>query len=291
MKRRNWSHLIAFFGLSLLVATLIFEPTVQAAEVWSDNFDDENYDGWTIKYGSFSCESKTLAATTDSTPEGNTSSFDNAIWRKSNVSYGTWSFDFYWGGQTYWGPTFFFVVDELRGNGIAPGGSSYALQLEKYGWLTTWDFMYIYGTGFDDPEFIGEDIKSWNAPYGVNAWRHAVIILEKKSEAYASFNLYINGTLLGSALCIFAERKIESQYFYMAMNNGSKLDNFVVSDTIDPPEPETTSTTTTTTPTPTPSPTPSETTTSSGIAPELLAVGIGVPVILVIVLVVWKVRK
>ena len=287
MKRKNSLSFIAACGISLLVAMLILQP-VHAAEVWSDDFETINYDIWNVRYGSFSSENGTLAATTDNTPDGDSDTFDNAIWRESTVSNGTWSFDLYWGGTALWGPAIWFANEGLDHGALFAGGKGFCVQLEDWGGIT-WDFMYIDGDP-DDPGWPGltRDIARLDAPYGMNVWRHVVFTLEDKGPLGGVFRLYINGTSIGGATF---DEKVESQYIFIAMNSGCEIDNLVVSDTIDPPETETTSTTTTPTPTPTPTTTTTPTPTETGIPTELLAAAIGIPVILVIVVVVWKVKK
>jgi hypothetical protein len=61
---------------------------VAAAEVWSDNFDDGNYDGWTVEEGGY--------RVTDGVLENYFVDIDthyHIIWNSSSVTEGTWSFD------------------------------------------------------------------------------------------------------------------------------------------------------------------------------------------------------
>ena len=64
-----------------------FNPRlVTATLIWEDDFDDGNYDGWTIHNGTFSAANNYLLA-----------NFSEGEWHlashASNVAYGTWSFD------------------------------------------------------------------------------------------------------------------------------------------------------------------------------------------------------
>jgi hypothetical protein len=74
-------------SLTALVMMLMFasQPILCNAEiVWSDDFDDGTYDGWTVGEGSFSASEYMLEATGE---------FPNNIYHESSVITGTWSFD------------------------------------------------------------------------------------------------------------------------------------------------------------------------------------------------------
>ena len=84
MKKKRYGLLIGLIGLLLFVSV---NPAV-AAEVWSDNFDDGNYDGWTVEYGGY--------RVTDGVLENHFVDLDthgHIIWHSSSVTEGTWSFD------------------------------------------------------------------------------------------------------------------------------------------------------------------------------------------------------
>jgi hypothetical protein len=77
--------------LVLLLLVGSFGPVLVSADVvWSDNFDDGNYDGWTVHEGNFSAANYYLEST-----EINASTGWAFIRRETNVSTGTWSFDCY----------------------------------------------------------------------------------------------------------------------------------------------------------------------------------------------------
>jgi hypothetical protein len=228
-----------------------------------------------------------LAATYDD--EEVDSGFDNEIYTDSNVTFGTWSFDLYWGGETYHGPAFWFAMDDVDDElEFFPGGYGLCLQLNKDPDEPVdckWQIIYIDPTH----EYGGYVLTTWDSLYGVNAWRHVHFTVEDNSPFGSMFRLWVNGTSVGGCNI---EETFESEYFFVSLNYGCEVDNFMVKDTVeDPPDPTTTTSTTTTTSNPTPTTTPTPTPTDTGIPTELLAVGIGVPVILVIVVVVWKVKK
>ncbi len=91
IKRRDYK--IVGLTVSFLLCCIGYCPlTVSSAEVWSDDFNDGNYDGWTI------CNNTAF------NPPSNWSAVNNylqieqddhgTIYRTSSVAYGTWSFDF-----------------------------------------------------------------------------------------------------------------------------------------------------------------------------------------------------
>ncbi|MHA2273887.1 MAG: hypothetical protein ACXACI_18710, partial [Candidatus Hodarchaeales archaeon] len=69
--------------LALLFICLCSNVNVGHEVVWSDDFNDGDYDGWTPAWGDWSTETNTL---------GVIGSYDGMIFRNSTVSTGTWSF-------------------------------------------------------------------------------------------------------------------------------------------------------------------------------------------------------
>ena len=117
MKRENYAIMAELTFVALLLSLLMLPIETSAGMVWSDNFDDGDYTSspeWTVRNGTFDCTDHVLNATGDSTPSGPTyDCFDNEIWINSTVSYGTWSFDLHFGGQSYYGPGVWFVSDVI----------------------------------------------------------------------------------------------------------------------------------------------------------------------------------
>ncbi|NHI84120.1 MAG: hypothetical protein EAX81_07440 [Candidatus Thorarchaeota archaeon] len=75
-----------------------------AAIEWSDDFEDGNYDEWTVNRGGYSA--------TDGVMRGTYSSF-NWAHHSSTTALGTWSFDFYFRGTN--GMSVWFICNELVG--------------------------------------------------------------------------------------------------------------------------------------------------------------------------------
>lgn len=288
---------LAFF----LIMTLAFLPTpVSSAVVWSDDFDDGNYNGWTVRNGTFDCTDYTLAGIADSTPSGITYGMDNEIWINSTVSYGTWSFDLYYDGQSVFGPAFWFACDVvLEGDWVGfgwPGGRGLCVQresntaLEENGWFLHW----VNGD-------TGDNIAHWPAPNGLTGpgvLSHVRITYYEDEFEIVRFNLWINGTLIGQSVPNF---EVESQNLLIVMNNGSWIDNIVVSDSYDPITTTTTTSTTTTTTTTTTATTTTTTTTTTSttttttdapptIPMEYLLIGGGAAFV-VIILVVYFLKR
>ncbi|MFX1301661.1 MAG: hypothetical protein ACFFDE_12140 [Promethearchaeota archaeon] len=74
--------LIIILGMTLLQFPLQREDTCRAAVVWSDDFDDGNYDGWTVVDGNFTAEDHTLRA--------NATQGQSRIYFYSPIATGTW---------------------------------------------------------------------------------------------------------------------------------------------------------------------------------------------------------
>ena len=285
MKRKNWSNFIVSCGLSLLVATLILQPAVQATEVWSDNFDDGNYDGWTIHHGDITAEEFVLAANTslnfqDYSGGVDVSDFDR-ISHDSSTSIGTWSFDISFNrtmaqGTSYvhgWGIVEIYFIANTTDTTVMSG-----MSISIHSRDSAWSFVLatLEGGVYTDNKIFAFG----SGTFFELKWTHVEITRYSSGLVQA----FINGT---KRLELTDTEVESSEYLVYSSARPSAIDNVIVDDEPIP--------TATPTPTPTPTNTTTETTTTSpppdGIPMEWLALGIGAPVILVIVLVVWKVRK
>ncbi|MFW9793941.1 MAG: hypothetical protein ACFFEE_06560 [Candidatus Thorarchaeota archaeon] len=267
--------------IGLVFIFSLLPQSAAAVVVWEDNFDDENYDGWTVKTGTFACCNKTLAGTYDSTPDGISYVFDNEIWINSTVSYGTWSFDLYYGGQSYYGPAVWFSCDRISSDpewiGVGwPGGKGVCIQRERENW-----FFHRVN------EHSGQTCATWNAtPDGS-------IGLETGYEVYFTYdeigylNMWINGTHFDQAANFHSEYHFDSQNVLIVMNDGSWIDNIKVWDEVIPyPEDGET------TPTPTtPTPTTPDNTEPQPLDSTLIIAGAGVAAVVIIVAMVFMRRR
>jgi hypothetical protein len=74
-------------GSTIFLILIIWQTMPSGAvNVWSEEFEDGNYDGWTILDGSYSATTEKLIATGEKTAH-------HRIRHNSSVAYGTWSFD------------------------------------------------------------------------------------------------------------------------------------------------------------------------------------------------------
>ncbi|MHA2003422.1 MAG: hypothetical protein ACW960_04875 [Candidatus Thorarchaeota archaeon] len=88
--RKTWLCLCLVIGLALVFMTAI--PS-SAAIQWSDDFNDANYNDWTVLEGEWSAENNSLQVS-GGTPIGcDLCVFPGTIYHESSVGTGTWSFD------------------------------------------------------------------------------------------------------------------------------------------------------------------------------------------------------
>jgi hypothetical protein len=262
--------------VSFVLLIFFIQPILcNAAVVWSDDFDDGNYDGWTVADGSFSASEFMLEATGD---------FPNNIYHESTVITGTWSFDIlvettiggyclvFLNGKDYsW-------LGDSFGNG--PGNSfilrlrSNQLVLHKFtgGGLGASMGSYTHDSNFDG---------GFHFDITINSDGKTFVYLDEE-EVIESLNIGNFET---------------SEYFHLMIPQGIAFDNITVSDTLDPPIETTTTATTTTTETPTETITEESTTTTSptptgdGFETTLmLLIGGGLAAVVVVLLIVWKVK-
>jgi hypothetical protein len=263
--------------------------SVSAAIVWSDNFDDGNYDGWTRESVTTDASGMTvvdgsLKATGDNWTE---------VSHPSDVDTGTWSFDIKdpVTNLTYYEPGFHpniynhmqrstavhFMMEEPE----TWNGSSYAImfmgpsiQLRRYYMLAS---------------IMQRDILTTCLFDSVESTLHVDVTLDDAGY----FNVFIDGAHRLNFQAVVAP--YDWSYFAYGSMPGASVDNIVVQDVVDESLPfngtETTTETTTTTTTE-----ETTTTTTSGqpappIPTEMLILAIGVPVILVVVVVILRFRR
>lgn len=256
--KRKYFILAVWVGATVLLSPPIFKPVQSVASVvWSDNFNDGNYDGWTVyginsyKYGrsvrtegSFSAADGTLRATGEPTDEGN---LWNYIEHPSTVAWGTWSFDVYITDTPGHHFYVWFMINDWASFPLSAYGYDIALFRREYAlWKRAGDLAWG-GTIVLDSVRIGLD--------QVYGWKH----IDVTRDADGQFFVYINGTLLLEKV----DTEITtSTHFRFGTEAGPALDNVVVSNTVD--------------------------ITPALATPEWLTISIGVPVVLVVIGAVWK---
>ncbi|MFW9767367.1 MAG: hypothetical protein ACFFF9_10390 [Candidatus Thorarchaeota archaeon] len=244
-----------------LIISLVFVfslvPHSVAAVVWEDNFDDGNYDDWTVSQGSWDASNGYLVAEYGS-------DLLHEIWHNSSQIEGTWSFDLFlvYDSNDYGSMYFDFIVN---------GTSEYS-------------FHVSCDEGNPIVALIGgATLESAGLAIGNQTWTH----IDITRNSTGGMHVYVNATgpvaepilsAVDTTHSISERFEIVSTYSV----EGSRVDNIVVKDTIDIVPPEST-TPTTSDPTPT--------TTDGGGDTTLLIIGAGVAVIAIIAAVVFMRRR
>ncbi len=275
LKTIRRKHVISILICVYLILPLFVE--VSSVTIWSDDFNDENLDGWTtIGFNRTSVPPEESPANY-SIDEHNlriTGENQTQAYHPSTVGTGTWSFDLDCVDTPRHHFHIMFMGSNIMNVSNMPGSIP-----REYGLLI---FTGPYGA-FDD-EFVlyrrdagSADISQVIDRYsvqGLSGW--ANITISRNSIGF--FQIFINGTqcLTGSDT-VFET----SEYFAIFSEPGPAIDNIVVTDEPlpDPPSTETTPTTPTTT---------------TGATPDMtgiyLVVG-GVAVVIVIVIVVLMKKR
>jgi len=193
--------------------------SVQAEVVWSDDFDDGDYDGWEIQRGNWSAENGFLRV-----------SKDGDIYRPSTTSVGTWSFDVYVTQVSGLHFSFLFMsdtpvsyvpVDLLNFNGyllsiyVYPDGRSSTLDLYSStgSWIVKRELLEVYDVGMD---------LSYR-------WHHIDITRDDEGRIC----VYLNRKLV---IDITDNSSNSSSFFQFLSEKGPAIDNIVVKDYVDPPQ-------------------------------------------------------
>lgn len=173
--------------------------------VWEDNFDDQNYTGWTVVEGSFTAQNDQL--------EGATVGELNRIFYNSTVATGTWSFDVYH-ADVYYCPYVWFIVNTLDSSLLPWDG--YLLHISPYDGVEIWV----------DDEVESENLGSYMPPGGIKEkWLHFDITRDPNGHMC----LYVN-SLLG--LEVDSTNFNTSLYFYFNCYDRHAIDNIIVYDEV-----------------------------------------------------------
>jgi hypothetical protein len=257
-------------GLVGLLFFVSLNPTV-ASVIWSDDFNDGNYDGWTVGVGDW--------RVTDGELESyyvDVQSFPARIWHDSSVVEGTWSFDF----------TTAVDYSVFEHNFLFMGnGTDATVTYDGYGIRVVEDNVMLlkFNDGSTVPLFMAtiDDMDSW---------AHVDIT---RSSSTGEIYVYVNAT---SSLAEPDISYVDTDYDYSESfvithnKEGFRFDNIVVNDEIlIDPIILTTSTTTTTNSLFT-YPTTTTTTGTGGEMPTMLIIAGGGIAVVVIVLIYYKMR-
>ncbi|MHA1961765.1 MAG: hypothetical protein ACW99U_16200 [Candidatus Thorarchaeota archaeon] len=275
-----------FLGMALAVLTsisMIGPLNAAAAVVFSDDFNDGNYDGWTVTNGAFAIVDNRLESTGGS-------DVHSSIYFESDITNGTWSFDVKDPDVTIPALTEVdFMAEDNSAAGAGASGTMFAVLFQA----TRISIFQVYaGTN----TFKGD----WDTPSVTSPGYHSIdVTLDENGH----FDMFVNGT---HRLCFTTFIYDEPYgYFNFGSSSGGAIDNVVVQDTIDgslsvnetcPLLATTTTTTTTDTTTETTTDTTTTDTTTTQEPPpplpmELIAAGVGIPVVLVIVVILLRSRR
>jgi len=214
MRRLCATTFIIMLWISLFVPLLC-----RASPVWSDSFDDLNYDGWTVMNGTFTAAGGTLR------PTGLSAYYITV--HPSNVTTGTWSFDITGLLDTttpyYETRVLFMCVKPVPysgwiGMGVPTRGGDSRGGHARY--------IEVFGSVAGENQ--AWDLGDAKLPSDTDmfAWQH--IDITRSSDGRIC--VYVNGTLL---LDVTDTRITTSNYFCFATSlSASAIDNIVVSDTV-----------------------------------------------------------
>lgn len=202
---------VLIFLAVLLCISLFMTISSRAATTWSDDFNDGDYRGWTVDYGTFSAADKTLK-----TVPGD--DYYEAYYF-SSVASGTWSFDLLVGTET----DIFFMYNPLQNQENQYEG------LEIL-WFGTHIRLYSYSSFYNaGSERLGEFIFSSS----ISGWQH----LDITRSIDGRICIYHNRNLI---LDVVDPATITSSVAFVYLPLGeAAIDNIVVSNTVDiePPPP------------------------------------------------------
>ncbi|MFX1261316.1 MAG: hypothetical protein ACFFAZ_04450 [Promethearchaeota archaeon] len=213
-------------------------PTAgRSALVWSDDFDDGNYDGWTIventalydwatEDGYFGFRGSNWSAANNYLELNDT--IEPAIWgaisHPSDVAYGTWSFDMKLNVTQLNGPIalFLFISNDMHD-----------LDDENERITACVHFRTIEGA--DDAvglslrkviTGVGTTIADYETRIPAAAWHH----IDVTRDGSGLFTVYLNGSLVMQGI----DTDIgTSEILWLWFKKGQMVDNVVVSDTVD----------------------------------------------------------
>jgi hypothetical protein len=222
---------LAVLGVLLLVCSAsCASPPGRAATVWSDDFSDGDYAGWTVEAGTYTAVNYRLE---------NMGNIINVIHHASTVAMGTWSFDLdiispITGNDA---EVSFLAIDLNPTTHYAQNGYAVEFSMAK-----VWLIKYVDGS----PTTLASYYIGPNEGTVLRALEHVDVTRNTAGEMH----VWVNGTHR-----LFYQDTTFSSSTYLVHDSSSSvahyLDNVMVSDTIDlQPPTTTTNTTTTTTPIP-----------------------------------------
>jgi hypothetical protein len=211
---------------------VIHSPICLAQTDWSDNFDDGDYDGWTVLNGSFSASAQSLQAT-DVGPTTNW----NLISHDSETTRGFWSFNLYGNTSTTRSLDIvevYFLCDELtEAMHFSFYATSTTVPLNGYGFYIRIQAYDIRHPGIHFYKFVDgyRDTLEYVEPLNTDGWYHYNITRDVNGE----FNVYVNDTL---RLTVTDNAFTVSNTFAIFSFDNHRIDDIIVSGSTDPPPPQ-----------------------------------------------------
>lgn len=266
------------FNMSLLVSDVVINPRFEPSlQMWADDFDDLNYDGWTISgydrvswqdcLGNFSAYDGTLKSVG--------LEIDVASHASSNA-YGSWVFDVKVvynesSQQEFLSPLVFFSTSNW--SSMEHNRDGYAVRFSCYNTSNgEVDIDTRIELGYFTPDPAGAYWTSLDVVrpiHAANGWQHVEIIRTFSNQ----FSMSINQTYHLQAI---DDTYTSAEVFRFMAKSGEALDNISVSGITDSTS-DTTSTTSDTTDD-----------TESIIKNLLIPVGVGAAAFIVVMVILWK---
>jgi len=199
------------FLFVLLCASWFMTFPCEAATVWSDDFDDGDYEEWTVTNGTFIVEDGVLK---------NGPGDYNVRVHSSSVAFGTWSFDILVSSAARTGVIFIgthpvsYTTDypgfplPRQGLGIQPWSSGFRLSRIR-----------------DNSVVASIPTSGFAAPAGTSGWHH--IDITRSSDGRIC--VYNNGTFVYDTV----DESVTSTSELFEVYIEGAIDNIVVSDTVD----------------------------------------------------------
>lgn len=211
INKRSQPTILTLAILILLCSFFMGPITCDAAILWSDDFDDGNYDGWTVALGNYSISDNTLHADGEGW---------NRIIHSSTVARGTWSLDLYIPDEGWC--DILCVVDSLN---------------PEYNQSPIHGFGLSFRNTVPNPESVlhmfydyfcpGFDIYAKSS--GFTGWTHIDITWADNEQMYVYYDEVRQMEDMDSRSSVLNV----SSYFVLEATTGVKFDNISVSDTID----------------------------------------------------------
>jgi hypothetical protein len=225
--KTKWKYVITVFTMAVLCIS-VCTTTTNATVVWSDDFNDGNYDGWTI------CNNTILENGGYGLANSNWSAVDNClqvnhedygiITHPSDVAYGKWSFDFRANeSQVYEGQSA--LIEFIANNEI--------LSTDNWNDPVSYYIRYMVFAGPEEDKNFTLQLRKWydgvattidtyQTPV-VTGWHH----FDVTRNTTGWFSVYLNGSpvLEGEDTDITT-----SELFWLWFEKGQMIDNIVVDD-------------------------------------------------------------